>query len=222
MSRLIIVFPTLTEAAPLLDKISHRPLGSQLFQGGQVDIIITQPGVFPMTFHLTRHLSSLKKLPELAILAGVAGAFNRSLKIGDICYVDTEQFADIGAENSDGQFLLMDQLNLWPKEWAGSIPAVKWSLHGQNPHVTRWVSSITVNICSGDQHTIHKRKTQFQADIENMEGAAFYQICSQYSLPALQIRAISNYVEPRNKENWNIPLAIQNLSKHLIKHFIPA
>ena len=31
----------------------------------------------------------------------------------------------------------------------------------------------------------------------------------------LQIRSISNYVETRNRENWNIPLAIQNLNQVL-------
>jgi futalosine hydrolase len=33
----------------------------------------------------------------------------------------------------------------------------------------------------------------------------------------LQIRSISNYVELRNKENWNIPLAINNLNIELEK-----
>jgi len=33
----------------------------------------------------------------------------------------------------------------------------------------------------------------------------------------LQIRSISNYVEPRNKDNWDLPLAISNLNNTLIE-----
>jgi futalosine hydrolase len=33
----------------------------------------------------------------------------------------------------------------------------------------------------------------------------------------LQIRTISNFVEEREKANWNIPLAIENLNKELLR-----
>ncbi len=48
-----------------------------------------------------------------------------------------------------------------------------------------------------------------------MEGAAFFYACLMTQAPFLQIRAISNYVEPRNKDNWNIPLAIDRLNEVL-------
>ena len=49
-----------------------------------------------------------------------------------------------------------------------------------------------------------------------MEGAAFFYVCLQEKIPFLQIRSISNYVEKRNKSNWNIPLAIDNLNVVLL------
>ena len=45
-----------------------------------------------------------------------------------------------------------------------------------------------------------------------MEGAAFFQVCNTFNVPCIQIRAISNKVEHRNKDNWNLPLAIKNLN----------
>ena len=48
-----------------------------------------------------------------------------------------------------------------------------------------------------------------------MEGAAFFYICSGEKIPFLALRSISNRVEPRNKNNWNIPLALDNLSEKL-------
>jgi futalosine hydrolase len=56
---------------------------------------------------------------------------------------------------------------------------------------------------------------KFDADIETMEGAAFFYSCLQLKIPFLQIRAISNFVEPRDKSKWNIPLALENLSTEI-------
>jgi futalosine hydrolase len=50
-----------------------------------------------------------------------------------------------------------------------------------------------------------------------MEGAAFFYACRQFNIPCLQIRAVSNYVEKRNRDNWDIPLAIKNLNNFAIE-----
>jgi futalosine hydrolase len=54
---------------------------------------------------------------------------------------------------------------------------------------------------------------RYHPDIETMEGAAFFYVCSRENIPFLAIRAVSNKVELRNREKWNIPLAINNLSE---------
>ena len=41
----------------------------------------------------------------------------------------------------------------------------------------------------------------------------------QENVSFLQIRSISNYVEERNKDNWDIPIAIKNLNSTLIDIF---
>jgi futalosine hydrolase len=48
-----------------------------------------------------------------------------------------------------------------------------------------------------------------------MEGATFFYICCREKIPFLALRAISNKVEPRNKSNWDIMLALNNLSEIL-------
>ncbi len=57
----------------------------------------------------------------------------------------------------------------------------------------------------------------FSPDVESMEGAAFAYVCDQIKLDYIQLRSISNRVEERNKNNWNIPLAIKNLNQTLIE-----
>jgi futalosine hydrolase len=49
-----------------------------------------------------------------------------------------------------------------------------------------------------------------------MEGAGIFYVCKMEKTPCLQIRSISNYVEPRNTANWNIVLAVKRLNEKLI------
>jgi futalosine hydrolase len=76
-------------------------------------------------------------------------------------------------------------------------------------------SGITVDTASGEQSQIEKRIKMFDADIETMEGAAFFYVCLSEKIPFFEIRTISNYIEPRNKSKWNIPLAIENLTNEI-------
>jgi futalosine hydrolase len=64
----------------------------------------------------------------------------------------------------------------------------------------------------GYLESIDKIVAKYQPDVESMEGAAFFFSCLQAKIPFLEIRGISNYVEPRNRENWCIGLAIENLN----------
>jgi futalosine hydrolase len=48
-----------------------------------------------------------------------------------------------------------------------------------------------------------------------MEGAAVYFVCNEMNIPVIQIRAISNYIEPRNKSNWDIKKAIKSLEEFI-------
>jgi futalosine hydrolase len=49
-----------------------------------------------------------------------------------------------------------------------------------------------------------------------MEGAALHYVCLQMNRPFLQIRAISNYVTPRNRAAWKIGEAVMALNAQLI------
>jgi futalosine hydrolase len=53
-----------------------------------------------------------------------------------------------------------------------------------------------------------------------MEGAAVFYACEQEGMPCAQIRAISNYVERRNKASWQVDLALKNLNDWLQKFLL--
>jgi futalosine hydrolase len=59
--------------------------------------------------------------------------------------------------------------------------------------------------------------TDFDPDIESMEGAAIFYVCLLEKVPFLEIRGISNYVDIRDTDKWDIPTAIENLTNELFR-----
>ncbi len=175
----------------------------------KVSILITGVGIAYTSFFLGKVFS--KYSFDFAINVGVAGAFHKNLKIGDIVNVHTERFADLGVEEADGQFTDIHQLDLIQPN---KFPFQNGKLI--NPTVKDFdflpkATGLTVNKVHGFEKSINAIKRKYSEDIESMEGAAFFLGCLLEKIPFLEIRAISNYVEPRNKENWNLPLAIDHL-----------
>src|SRR5687768_12313562 len=61
-----------------------------------VEILITGIGLVSATYHLTKAVS--KKKPEMLIMAGIAGAFDPSIKMGEVRSVRHEMLGDMGVE----------------------------------------------------------------------------------------------------------------------------
>jgi futalosine hydrolase len=54
------------------------------------------------------------------------------------------------------------------------------------------------------------------AQVESMEGVAVFYVCNWLGVKCCQIRAISNYVEPRDASKWDIPQALENLKTSVL------
>lgn len=160
-------------------------------------------------FSLGTELAS--KNYDLAINAGIAGAFDRSLKTGDVVSVGLDCFAELGAEDGEN-FLSIDELGFGK---ASIKPEIAFTHPGIS--TLKKVRSITVNKVHGNDESIYTISERLNPQTETMEGAAFFYACNKTNLPCLQLRAISNYVEQRNRDNWNIPIAIKNLNNTLIE-----
>jgi futalosine hydrolase len=48
---------------------------------------------------------------------------------------------------------------------------------------------------------------RFNGLCENMEGAAVARVCAEFSLPVLELRAISNLVQDRDLSRWQMAAA---------------
>jgi len=153
------------------------------------------------TFALTQTI--LEQKFDLVINIGIAGAFESSLEIGSVVQVVSDRLSELGVEDN-GAFIPADELNL----------CVKGEVYFETDVRVAGlleVAGITVNQVHGSAETIESIKRQFIPDVESMEGAAVAYVCQKFNIPWVQLRAISNKVEPRNRESWNISLAIENL-----------
>jgi len=163
------------------------------------DLLITGVGMVATAFALGKHLSSKY---SLVVNFGIAGSFDRNLALGTVLHITEDTFAELGAENGD-EFLTISDLGFGENHYTSkthqtvNLPIAK---------------GITVNCVTGSEKSIKNLIKRLNPTTESMEGAAVFYACKQLNVDCLQIRSISNYVEPRNKDNWKIGLAIKNLN----------
>jgi len=182
----------------------------------EVSLLVTGVGSIATSWAMTKWLSSNPK-PDLAINIGIAGSFRDDIEIGDIVVPVSDCFADAGIETGSG-FITLEEAGLTDPD---RFPFTNGKIIAENKYCNMALNflkpaeAITVNSASGSQETIDRLLKKYNPDIETMEGATFFYICSGEKLNFLALRSISNKIEPRNKDKWNIPLALVRLSEKL-------
>jgi futalosine hydrolase len=180
-------------------------------QNHSIDLCITGTGCTFTAYTLTKKLQNAKF--DLVLNVGIAGSFMKNLPPGTTVIVENEIFGSLGITYPHKFSTLFDENFINANEYPfadGKLfckYAERFNKMNLNP-----VCGLTVDAASGEQNQIEERKKMFNANIETMEGAAFFYVCLSEKIPFLQIRSISNYIEPRNKNKWNIPLAVENLT----------
>ncbi len=174
-----------------------------------ISVLITGVGMVNTAFLMGKCINDNF---DFIINVGVCGAFNRNLKIGEVVNVTNDILSEMGAEDGE-DFIKYEDLKL------GGTNVFECLIKIENVTLNslKKVSGITVNTVHGKDESIKKTSQQFNPDVESMEGAAFFRSCTGLSTNHFQIRAISNYVEKRDKSKWNMPLAINNLNETAIK-----
>lgn len=188
--KIMVVFPTATEA--------------QFFSHAQVTTAICGVGLAAAAYN-TGKLIALHK-PDWLIMAGIAGVYSHSpLNIGDVVLVESECEADLGFFTPSG-FTHLADLNLamdfsvnkqWlcPYLFADVLPIAK---------------SNSMNAAMAPFIETHA------ADIENMEGAAFFQVCLAEQQKFLEVRSVSNLVKIGD-DQWDMEGSIRTLTQGLHK-----
>jgi len=166
------------------------------------DILISGIGMINACFELTNYLKNNN--PDLIINIGVAGAFNKDIPLGHVFEVSKDCFSEIGVQDKN-RFLNLNEIGF----------DVITNFNYQKETKLVQARGITVNTVHGEKKTINEVFNRLKPDVESMEGAAFMMVSQKFNIRFIQIRSISNYVEERNRENWNLDLAIRNLNVEL-------
>ena len=180
-----------------------------------IDILITGVGTPATIYNLQKRLHKVDY--DLVIQAGIAGAFSTALNLGETVLVKQDTFGDIGAEENNifnsfiGSSLINAQEFPYANGWLINASGIPKS------STLKSVKGITVNKVSDSILQKQQLINVFDPQIETMEGAALHYVCLQEEIPFLQIRTISNYVGIRDKKQWKIREAFENLNEELIK-----
>lgn len=210
MTNIILISATVFEIEPTLLFLDHYKTAkphSYIFGKFNIDVGITRVGMVNTAFELGKLAG---KHYDIAINAGVAGSFGEYLE-GEVVNVTDDCFSELGAED-DERFLSIDVLGLGEQR-LGLFKLV----HNEVTDKLPMVNGITVNTVHGNAASIHKVVQDYKPDVETMEGAAFIHAANAFNWRGIQLRAISNKVETRNKDNWQMTLAIKNLNEILIE-----
>ena len=226
MKKVLVVAATQFEIQPFIHFLSTemRQKQSIVFRNYEFDVLITGVGMVNTALKLTKRLT--QNTYDIVLNAGVAGSFmgdkktkNTPILRGAVVEVLSEQYGDLGVEEADGRFTDMFELGLIK---ADESPYKKGKLMNPKPlglKALPRVSGLTVQTVHGFEPNIEAISKKYDCQIETMEGAAFFQTCLTEGVAFTQIRAISNFVEARNRENWKMQEAIQNLNEVLIELF---
>lgn len=216
--KILLVAATRPEIQPILQFLSenYSQINPSEFHNNQssINVLITGVGMVATAFQLGKTLSTTKF--DLVINAGIAGAINRDLMLGDVVQVVEDQFYNFGAEDKNGALISVFDLGLIKEN---EFPFHSGRLTNEHIHKEIKVAKgITVQKVHGAKHSIQALNPD-KYDVESMEGAAFLYSVLLEKIKCYQIRSISNYVEERNRENWKIGLAIKSLNAKLIELF---
>ena len=154
------------------------------------DCLISGIGILATAIGLSRAFQKQKY--ENAIQIGIAGAYHSSdcdLSIGDVVVVESDCMTE---------FLPWEQNTFFG---FGALPFEE---------KLKRVKGATVLGCSRTEN-IGEIRSEI-AQVETMEGAAFFAACKEYGVQAVQVRAISNYAAAI-KDDWEIEKALSRLKE---------
>ncbi|WP_340400748.1 futalosine hydrolase [Paenibacillus sp. FSL H8-0079] len=149
----------------------------------------------------------------LVISAGIGGGFPGRADVGSLVVADAMVAADLGSQTPDG-FLSVDELG-----FGSSIVAADAELAARLRHELQRAglavsggTAVTVSTATGTAETAAELLRRVpDAAAEGMEGFGVATAAQQFGVPALELRAISNAVGPRDRDAWRIKDALDAL-----------
>lgn len=189
--KIVIAIPTQIEV--------NLQLLNEIKECYKVEFLNLGIGIVNTTYTLTKYLETHNV--DFIVHAGIAGSFKTQLGIGNVVQVTKDIFADFGVYKN-GKIIHASEV----------FPEQKWLTNKAFDKLKiSEAKGITLNSITACNERKMYYVNEYQADVETMENAAVFYVCQKYQIPFISLRSVSNYVGDTNKQNWNIPLAVENL-----------
>jgi futalosine hydrolase len=210
--RILIAAPSRIEYEALC-RIANATENVDLYV--DVDVVQTGIGILSTACSVANLLTENQY--QWAICAGVAGSFSADLNVGATTIVHSEQADDMSCGYIQGFEGAFNRMLVGKNEYPFEDATINCP-HSQNISQAMrlpLVKSLTVSLLAATPQAALVRGNFYDADIENMEGVAFFYACRMRNIPFVEIRSISNAVgTPPTKQN--IALALTNLQQHIL------
>jgi futalosine hydrolase len=176
-----------------------------LAAGARVDVLVGGIGPAAAAAATSAALDGV----ELVLSAGIGGGLG-PLVPGDVAVAAAIVFADLGAETADG-FVPVSELGFGGESYDVSPKLAVELADRTGGHLG---TVLTVATVTGTAETAAALAGRFpDAVAEGMEGAGVAAAATVHGVAFGEIRAISNRVGPRDRDAWQIPLALQALGR---------
>lgn len=146
---------------------------------------------------------------ELVISAGIAGGFAPT-PIGSIAVASASVFADLGIETESGyEAISATGFGVERYEVAPRLAVELSDVTGGHMGTVLTVATVTGTAATAAE--LQRRHPD--AIAEAMEGAGVAAAAANHDVAFAEIRAISNAVGPRRRDEWDIPRALDALGR---------
>lgn len=186
--------------------------GLQYCEG--VEVIAAGVGVATAAAATAAVLAAAPEAYRLVISAGIGGGFAGQAEIGTIVVADSIVAADLGAETPESGFLSLDELGFGS---ARAAVSETWSSRACAAIRSAGIAVcrgpiLTVTTATGTAETTAALAARVPgAAAEGMEGHGVAVAASRFDIPAIELRAVSNAVGPRDRAAWRIGDALAAL-----------
>lgn len=170
-------------------------IANSLFIEGKindVDIVLLQSGIGKVNAAMATTILMERFQPTVVINTGSAGGFTKNLAVGDIVISDEVIHHDVDATVFDYEYGQVPQMPVSYKSDQALIEQAKHIMKNlQVPYEVGLVA--TGDSFMSDEERIEKVRKLFPSMLAaEMEGAAIAQVCYQYNVPFIIIRALSD------------------------------
>ena len=206
-----------------LTSYKEEAKGGCTFYTGQlngVDVVLLKSGIGKVSSAVGTALLLELYQPDMVINTGSAGGFDKSLNLGDVVISTEVRYHDVDVTAFGYE---IGQMASQPAAFTACenlIEAAEQALKQmEDKHAIRGL------ICTGDQFVASQERKDFILEhfptviAVEMEAAAIAQVCHQFEVPFVVVRAISDVADKESPMSFDefLPLAAKSSSEMVIK-----